>query len=1732
MFSLIILCLFVLFSEVFGSENLNSSQELVKVKPIDSQSFEVTFTLPDSNAISSELREILNSHQNNSIKFDSSINQNLNLTGVTRYVIVPPGQRLEIEQLENNFEQLDLSKSQLNNPSADLAEYLHLDSPNDLQNFPEKSLRISSIESFRGHQVVPITYYPLSYNRESRDIQYCNKMKLSLQFADQYNSPDNANVDINRNTLTKDTYRFLDAVAVNPPQRDDNGAGLARGGYLIVVGDLERDNIEEHVELLADWKRACGHRVEVVWGEDNSNTITNDFIRPAYEEWDPPLEYVCLIGHYGNLPGPNTYKDIAYGMLVGGDHLAEVAVGRLSARNENEAIVAIGRALGYQANPNTEDMDWFDKAGAGQLRLGGWTEAVNYTVLWIIEAERRAGFDPVWWHFSNGNGGNRGGTPSRWVRNNVNIVFTRGYESPDGSFQRVVFPMYITSGGGHTEGNWERTWRSGSPDELLGPSVLTGTRHNPETIPCNVLAGGMAKGILVDRMSVGWARAFAMSRLDYAGVQGRGWDFYATEFSLFGEPSQIAWYGAPAITDVNHPETITEGQNLIEIQVNFHEDDQPVPLALVTITQPGSLFDWEITDSNGMCRIQIDPDWEDEIILTVTGDGLLPYKETIEFDNSPVCISGSIREIDDSDGNDNGVLNPGETIELFFEVHNLSSRSAAQDVTGVIQCLNPWIELENSEFEIDRINAESSVDIENPVTITLSESSTELNDLSLYVTFEAGDDSWISLLPLEVEGPDYEILEIVGGTVREPGIQNLSLRLRNIGSLESAPLIAELDSDNPWIQIIEGNTVYPEMRVNQNMLPERNFRINVIEFAVPGIIVPLELYLKTSEDGIPDTIRFELQCDTPGEGKPLGPDDYGYVCFDNNDEAWESAPEFNWIEINPEDDEREFDGEALPGNRSANFTKVIDLPFTFIYYGQEFDEITVCENGFISMGDLEGLGQYENFPLDQSMSGSFGMLAPYWDDISADGGNIYTFFDEEEEVFIIQWDNVSAANRLTFEIILYDPERYPVVSGDGNFLFQYLVAPDPRRGNSPNYFSAGISSPDGRTGLNYTADNEYPETAARITNRRAIFFTTSPVCSQGFLYGKIIDHANNQPIVNAIILTKYGQVAISDGNGDWEIPDAWALPFDISAFKQGFNDSTRGEYQLQEDERMEINFSLLHPEFIESDIRITSTIDMDTSLTVPFSIENNGNGTLDWIVNRRLIGDANCDPWELRRSIPIASQVEDNRIYGVVFDGEFFYLSGSNSQNPLIYVFNGQGEPVRSFSQPGQNGTHGMHDMAWDGEFIWGSVGNRIFGFNRDGEVTFEWETEDVVNLITWDCDRGVYWLGHTVSNLHAYDREGNLVNELLVDRNYLRLYGISYIYDDEDNCNLYALHLDRETNTQAVSKYNIETGGCQFICLLETEDNVDPGGIVITNQYDVYSWVLMSVAETSNNYGGDRLDIWQVNSRKDWFKLAIIENDERSEATEGIIEAGDDQQFEITFRSYDLIDTLFQSELFFRHNADSGYRHIMLDLDVMSQEPPSAFNLIYPSNGDTLDSLNVQFNWQPSIDPNLFDEVSYELSLFNDLHTFNVLVPDTTTILQIDTLGFENLSEAQLSWQVIAISNEDSLPCSENFTFNIPLNDIREIEYLKPFVFGINKIYPNPFNSMTSISFGLEKAGFSRLLVFDLTGRKVSTLFQANANIGNYHIAWQPEFLAAGIYFLALESKGRTNLRKVIIVK
>ncbi len=88
------------------------------------------------------------------------------------------------------------------------------------------------------------------------------------------------------------------------------------------------------------------------------------------------------------------------------------------------------------------------------------------------------------------------------------------------------------------------------------------------------------------------------------------------------------------------------------------------------------------------------------------------------------------------------------------------------------------------------------------------------------------------------------------------------------------------------------------------------------------------------------------------------------------------------------------------------------------------------------------------------------------------------------------------------------------------------------------------------------------------------------------------------------------------------------------------------------------------------------------------------------------------------------------------------------------------------------------------------------------------------------------------------------------------------------------------------------------------------------------------------------------------------------------------------------------------------------------------------------------------------------------------------------------------------------------------------------PGEFQLQQNYPNPFNPTTTIEFALPKQSNVTLKLFDILGREMATLVDAELESGVHKINFDGKDLASGIYFYRIHAEGFLKTKKLMLLK
>ena len=443
--------------------------------------------------------------------------------------------------------------------------------------------------------------------------------------------------------------------------------------------------------------------------------------------------------------------------------------------------------------------------------------------------------------------------------------------------------------------------------------------------------------------------------------------------------------------------------------------------------------------------------------------------------------------------------------------------------------------------------------------------------------------------------------------------------------------------------------------------------------------------------------------------------------------------------------------------------------------------------------------------------------------------------------------------------------------------------------------------------------------------------------------GTVTDASDNLPVEGVrVVLDQYIITRYSDGEGNYSFADLPPGTYNVTFTATDYLPTT--EEITIEEEDVQLNIALLHSEFTpDPEEGFEFALEPDLTQELDLTVENTGNGPLTYMVERHLIGDADLDPWTMRLEVEAEEIAEDGQLNGIAVVDGLMYVSGGNNGEDLnlIHVFDQEGALVNQFEQFAES-RYGMRDLTWDTNLIWGADGTTLYGFNTEGDLveTIEGQARSY-RCLAWDKDRNVFWSADVTSDLYATDPEnGEVVATIDVDAEE-RIYGLSYWADDPDGYCLYIFTRgDREEVDIQVNKMDVETG--EMVMVMEFEDvSGRPGGIDLTNQFDVYSYVLMGIVQ-----GPDRIMTWQLEGRRDWFLI---------DPTAGQIAAGDIQEFVVTLDATGLpIDNTFVGEFVFIHDGVGGETIVPVTLMVVEGEVWTTRDLDLNLGWNTV-SVNVQ---------------------------------------------------------------------------------------------------------------------------------------------------------------------------------
>ncbi len=1114
------------------------------------------------------------------------------LPAFTRMIAVPVGYKVEAEVIRREETRYNAERVL---PRDEMVR--------DVRRVETKAaIDVGDVGWMRWMRIAPVAIHPAYYDNGNHQIVAADRMTVNFRFVPDDSPVGNIPDPERYYSLAFDEY--FQAVMLNPDQMPNTMQGggiLTRGSYLIITDTL----LAPYCEEFAEWKRCKGFNVVIdpFYYHGLSAEDLRTHIKDAYDNWARPPEFILLVGDI-NMPGiqmpafrienPNDQReydvtDLPYVLLRGEDYFPEAFIGRISTDSPTTSVVrnVFQRTLDYEKQtymklPGDVGYDDYIQAFHSATIFAGNFGDGNRLVLspvetsqWLAERLTDRGWDVETFYYRGRQGDPRSSGPIiESINRQVNVVSYRGWADARGThypeFYKAdleqldngpllpVFTFFVCNTGDFGNDNQNPCFgeyaayqgsrrRPAGALAFYGPSDLhTSTRYNnpmlagyySSLMDLNIRTLGAVT--LGAKMEV-W-RGFPHQRVMNA-PQNNYVEFYFSVYNILGDPEVQLFFDPPTALSVDFPEEIAIGTSHLPFRVT--SGNNPIFKAIVHVKAGDNTISL-LTDLDGIANVPVDITEAGEVSFTVSSLQCAPVQDTIAVAQAADMIGIANIAVSNEFGDDRMVS--GSLVDFTVTLHNFGENDATGITTSLVTEI-PSVNIDAGEVTFGDIASGQNAEGQSAFTVTITPQVWPYSQLPFYLTINDDQgNTYTAQFRLPMVNHNLQYIRHDFTSVPEAGADvELVLTMANWGNLASEELRAELYSFDNAVSFPDAEGTFPALEPGaRGTNADDAFTIHFGDEIINGRRISLRMSYLDSQDRPAGVETFTIKFGTVTPADPLGPDAYGYYIYEESDDDRfaDFRPTYNWIELDPE-----FGGHgAVYDSLPDDSVHTMNLPFTFTYYGRDFNDLTICSNGWISFINT-WMFNFRNWNLP-SLLGPHTLVAPFWEDLVGElnGGardplNIYTRYDENEGRFIIQWSRVvartsDADHTETFEVILYDPAVHPTTTGDGIIDFQYLdfALVDFNEGN---YASIGMEDWNHYRGLQVTFAGQYDDAITPLTGGRALR-----------------------------ISTETPDPYLSTGDETAELPTAFGLN---GVYPNPFNSTTHISFALPEAERISIS---------------------------------------------------------------------------------------------------------------------------------------------------------------------------------------------------------------------------------------------------------------------------------------------------------------------------------------------------------------------------------------------------------------------------------------------------------------------------------------------------------------------------------------------------------------------------------
>jgi hypothetical protein len=595
--------------------------------------------------------------------------------------------------------------------------------------------------------------------------------------------------------------------------------------------------------------------------------------------------------------------------------------------------------------------------------------------------------------------------------------------------------------------------------------------------------------------------ALAFSRSYWAPYAGQGMmRFCIYELNYHGDPELPVWTEEPTALSASHAGLVNVGGNIPYTVTVTTSYDAPVESAMVCLNKGTEVDVRGWTGPSGQVTLYVSPATPGQMLMAVSARNHYILQDTVQV-IAPARYVAFLRArvLDPGPGgNNDSILNPGETVKLPTWVKNWGQQRA-DSVAATLRAFDPNVQMTDSVRTFGSINAgDSAFTGDNGFAMHVNSGlpSGYAVACSLY-SRDALDSTWVSSITLHIGAPVLAKRSVTVADAAPGGNSNgrvdpnetadLIVRVGNTGTGHGYNCRAVLKSGDSRFTVTDSTSSYGFIRRGDSASNAADlFTVHAGGTIFPETPIPCTLYYYADGGYVgsePLTIVVgRLSAGDPIPDGPRAPT--VYYAYDDVDVTYPPHPIYNWVEVNSLGTQMSF-----PTNNSVI---AVPLPAEFgplKFYGQRSTQVSISADGWISPGN-HTTPSYENVSLPDPKNPP-GMICANWVDLfpvsGGDGaGYVYYYHDAANHRFIIEYDSVRyywSNDQDKFEVIIYDT-TVATFSGDNAVLVQYMTA------NGFAGSTLGIEDPGEAIAIQGFYNGDYHRACAPIAPGRAILYTT------------------------------------------------------------------------------------------------------------------------------------------------------------------------------------------------------------------------------------------------------------------------------------------------------------------------------------------------------------------------------------------------------------------------------------------------------------------------------------------------------------------------------------------------------------------------------------------------------------------------------------------------------------------